>query len=78
MPLYEYKCKKCERTFERLVLHDWDEVLCPNCFSKSVEKLMSPFSYDIADAICGQIPKGERREYCMECRHAGAGRPVAA
>ena len=73
MPLFEYKCKNCGNKFERLVLHDSEEVLCTKCFGVDVEKLFSPFSIDMADEICGKVPKGERREYCMECRHAGAG-----
>lgn len=73
MPLFEYECKKCGNRFEKLVLHESDKVVCTMCFSDKVEKLFSPFSIEIADAICGKVPKGERREYCMECRHAGMG-----
>lgn len=40
MPLYEYACKKCEHTFETLV-YDGDEVECPKCASKRLERLMS-------------------------------------
>ncbi len=40
MPLYEYACKKCEHTFEALV-YDGDEVECPECRGKKLEKLLS-------------------------------------
>lgn len=40
MPLYEYACKKCEHTFETLV-YEGDEVECPQCASKRLDRLMS-------------------------------------
>ena len=43
MPIYEYACKACDRTFEELVLRSSDEaeVRCPTCKGKRVEKRMS-------------------------------------
>ena len=43
MPIYEYACKACDRTFEELVLRrsDEDDVRCPKCKGKRVEKLVS-------------------------------------
>ncbi len=40
MPIYEFFCKDCKRTFEKLVFHpkDLKEVKCPYCKSKNVEK----------------------------------------
>ncbi len=40
MPLYEYSCRKCEHTFEALVL-DGEEVECPECHSDRLERLLS-------------------------------------
>jgi len=40
MPLYEYKCKKCSRTVELLVLST-TVPQCSNCGSKALEQLMS-------------------------------------
>ncbi len=46
MPIFEYKCKKCNTKFE--VLHksslNQEEVSCPNCQSKENQKLLSAFS----------------------------------
>ncbi len=46
MPIYRYKCKDCSEEFE--VLHKsisaTEEVVCPKCSSKNVEKLLSAFS----------------------------------
>lgn len=40
MPLYEYTCKKCDHTFETLVLNG-EKVECPECNSVKVERLLS-------------------------------------
>ena len=43
MPIYEYACKACERSFEEFVMRraDEDDVRCPRCKGKRVEKLVS-------------------------------------
>jgi len=43
MPIYEYTCKACDRSFEELVLRrsDEDEVRCPACKGRKVEKRVS-------------------------------------
>ena len=43
MPLYEYKCSKCEKSFEILQRNN-EKVVCPNCEGKSLEKLFSVFA----------------------------------
>jgi putative FmdB family regulatory protein len=40
MPLYEYACEKCDRTFEALVF-DGESVSCPHCEGEKVERLLS-------------------------------------
>ena len=46
MPIYEYKCKKCETCFEKLVFAgDEEPVECPGCGTRQVEKLMSCASF---------------------------------
>jgi putative FmdB family regulatory protein len=43
MPIYEYRCRGCETTFELLVRGD-RIVVCPHCGSSSLDKLLSvPF-----------------------------------
>ena len=45
MPIFEYKCKECGSTFEKIVFGSGDrEVECPKCHSKEVTKLFSAFS----------------------------------
>lgn len=40
MPLFQYRCKNCNKDFEELVKKFDDEVLCPFCKSKA-ERLYS-------------------------------------
>jgi putative FmdB family regulatory protein len=46
MPIFEYKCRKCNSKFD--VLHksslNQEEVFCPNCKSTENQKLLSTFS----------------------------------
>jgi putative FmdB family regulatory protein len=46
MPLYEYRCQKCGKSFEKLRrMQDADsETECPECQSSDVERLLSAFS----------------------------------
>jgi len=42
MPIYEYRCKKCNNNFEKLVsLSKKDKIKCPRCESDDVAKKMS-------------------------------------
>ncbi len=43
MPLYEYKCKKCEKISEILQRGN-EKVMCPECGGKSLEKQFSVFA----------------------------------
>ncbi|MEM5789873.1 MAG: zinc ribbon domain-containing protein [Syntrophobacteraceae bacterium] len=70
MPLYEYRCLDCGNVFEQLVFGNSEPAECPKCSGK-IEKMMSTFSFDIPDEICGKLPKGEPRERCTECREGG-------
>jgi putative FmdB family regulatory protein len=46
MPIYEYKCSKCGRRFEKLImgLHQSEGVRCDACGSGEVRRLISSFS----------------------------------
>ncbi len=46
MPIFEYKCKKCNHNFEEFVFSSAtssDELPCPVCGEIGAEKLMSSF-----------------------------------
>ncbi len=50
MPIFEYKCEKCETRFE--VLHktqnNENEITCPKCNSVENKKLFSAFSASVS------------------------------
>lgn len=72
MPIYEFVCRKCKADFEELVLRSSEEVRCPKCGSKRIERAMSTFSYSSGGAYhhasgdsCGSCSKGS----CSGCGH---------
>lgn len=70
MPIYEYKCDKCEHRFDQLVksMSGDDGVVCPECGSKQVEKQLSVFA-----ARQGQpAGSGPPAAGCGSCGEAGS------
>jgi len=57
MPLYEYRCRTCGKSFEMLQrMADADrELECPDCRSAEIERLLSTF----ATSGCGTSPSGK-------------------
>ncbi len=46
MPVYDYKCNSCEKTFTialSISNHDKSDVKCPDCGSASVAQLFTGF-----------------------------------
>lgn len=46
MPVYDYFCKDCQKSFELLLTlseHDKDKIKCPKCKSKNVEQETTAF-----------------------------------
>jgi len=61
MPIYEYKCEKCNNCFEKLVFASDDEdVACPCCGTKKVKKLLSGASFlgTSGHGSCSSAPTG--------------------
>lgn len=71
MPLYQYTCNDCDADFDMLV-NRGDEVECPKCQSKDLEKLPSmPGIPQVKDSGCGDLslpPCG-----APGCRRTGKG-----
>ena len=55
MPIYEFECKKCECKYSELVKYDptnkYKTVKCPECGSKSKNKLISCPNFTFADPV---------------------------
>ena len=46
MPIYQYKCKKCDEKFDQLESikeHATSEPACPKCKSKNVDQILGSF-----------------------------------
>ncbi|MGE0451316.1 MAG: zinc ribbon domain-containing protein [Vicinamibacterales bacterium] len=61
MPLYEYRCSRCDHQFEALV-RDVPPLVCPQCGSDGLERLMSVF---------GVATEGTRRAAVRQARKLG-------
>ena len=65
MPIYDYRCRDCKKTFETLVRAS-STPSCPECGSANLEKLLSvpapPVTRDNAEPACQ--PGG-----CGACRY---------
>ena len=45
MPLFEYRCRECETSFEKLTRYDQaDSIACPQCGSVHARRLLSMFA----------------------------------
>jgi putative FmdB family regulatory protein len=44
MPIFDFRCQKCGKEFERLVLGEQEQVSCPECESREINRLVSTFS----------------------------------
>ncbi|MBI4685179.1 MAG: zinc ribbon domain-containing protein [Nitrospirae bacterium] len=44
MPIYEYRCKKCNAAFSVLQKVGTTDTKCPKCSSKDTKKLLSTFA----------------------------------
>ncbi len=55
MPLYEFRCEKCQKTCELLMRAD-DPAVCPHCGATTLTRMLSRFSAGRstgdADAAC--------------------------
>lgn len=53
MPIYEFICNKCNKNYEELTSFDksgkYESVECPECGSKSKERLQSAISFNFSN-----------------------------
>ncbi|HEX5413916.1 MAG TPA: zinc ribbon domain-containing protein [Terriglobia bacterium] len=72
MPIFEYQCRNCGSRFEKISYASGAEILCKNCSSPKVEKLLSVFavsgsSHERLSSEAGPCPCGApRRGMCGE------------
>ncbi len=68
MPIYEYKCRQCERVFEKLIRtkSQIDHISCEACGCNNVVKLVSSFAFSGADK---SSDAGNSDTSCNSCAH---------
>ncbi len=68
MPLYEFRCKQCENTFELLCRmgEDGKRLVCTKCGSRGARRLMSVFSARVKSGATTQAVAGGKS--CHSCR----------
>jgi len=56
MPIYEFKCSKCEEFFEVIVMgsQENDTVRCPKCDSTEFERVVSKTNFTMGSSSAGQ------------------------
>ncbi len=67
MPIYEFKCSKCEEFFEVIVMgsNDNDIVTCPKCKSDEYERVVSKTNFAMAGSSASQARGVQTQE--REC-----------
>jgi putative FmdB family regulatory protein len=70
MPMYEFRCNKCRKKFEELVLSRDAAVRCPKCKKTDVARLMSAFSVKSSGASKAAPSSGKS---CAGCRSKKCG-----
>ncbi len=59
MPIYEYRCLECSRSFEKIITSSAAEtIVCDHCGSPKVQKKVSAASLRLAGNSTSPIPAG--------------------
>jgi len=66
MPIYEFKCKKCDQTFEQLLIGS-DKPSCTACNSKDVVRLMSVCGFVSRDGSGQTVSASASASSCSGC-----------
>ncbi|MFA6134174.1 MAG: zinc ribbon domain-containing protein [Phycisphaerae bacterium] len=75
MPMYEYTCKSCEKSFELLLASRASKACCPHCGSAKLTRLFSTFAaHNKVSTPCssGRCPSSQAAGSC-----AGGGCPFS-
>lgn len=73
MPIYEYRCRKCQHEFGQLVRSSDDEasLACPKCGRKDLEKKLSVFAARQGPGTAPAVP-----DSCACCMKADGSCPM--
>jgi putative FmdB family regulatory protein len=72
MPIYEYHCDKCNKTFETLVLGG-DTPSCPDCSNENVSRVLSACGF-VSKSGSGQtVSSSAGASSCSGCSATSCG-----
>lgn len=57
MPIYEYVCRKCSKSFEELVFSGDAAPACPACQEPEAERVLSAFAVGRSEGGGGAAPR---------------------
>lgn len=69
MPIFEYKCNKCNTKFKKLVSSASADIFCPNCNAYEVKKLFSTFATSGTSSGRGGSCARCSSSSCSSCGH---------
>lgn len=60
MPIYEFKCSKCEEFFELIFMgpDDNKQIVCPKCHSQEFERVISKTNFAVSNSSDSGHAKG--------------------
>ncbi|MBI3636990.1 MAG: zinc ribbon domain-containing protein [Candidatus Rokubacteria bacterium] len=58
MPIYEYRCRACDRDFERYLSTAATTAACPACASDNVMRKLSVFGLRATGDVASSMPMG--------------------
>ncbi len=73
VPLYEFRCKKCDQVFEQVCRmgENGKTVACPKCRARGARRLMSVFSARVSGGSSSKALSGSSCSSCSggDCAH---------
>ncbi|WP_041274426.1 FmdB family zinc ribbon protein [Desulforamulus reducens] len=74
MPIYEFRCQKCDHRFQKLcsIGETGKNITCPACQSADPKRVMSGFTLNNPGALAGSRGdscKGCTSSNCSACKH---------
>ena len=72
MPIYEFRCRKCDAQFEELVYGSHEDIVCPECGAANAEREMSTFAFKSGGKMVGSSSSGCsscHSSSCASCKH---------
>lgn len=66
MPIYEFKCLKCDDFFELILMNKNEEaeLKCPKCGSEEFERVISTTNFSVGSSSCNKSSVNSQTRSC--------------